>query len=48
MYTLEQFKLAVEDSEGLICYGTGRRFQRFVEEFAESDILKKIILNHKN
>ncbi len=43
MYTLEQFEQDVNNSAGLVCYGTGRRFQRFVEEFAKLNILKKLL-----
>lgn len=42
MYTVKQFEQAVDDSDGLICYGTGKRLRRFVEEFAKPNILEKL------
>jgi len=43
MYTPEKFREAVEKSEGLVCYGAGIRFQRFVQQYQDSDILKKLL-----
>jgi len=43
MYTPKDFEQAVRDSNGLVCYGTGRRFQRFVEQYSETDILRYLL-----
>lgn len=42
MYTVEEFERRSMESEGLICYGTGKRFQVFVERFQETEVLDKV------
>lgn len=43
MYTPKDFEQAVRDSNGLVCYGTGRRFQRFIEQYSKTDILRYLL-----
>lgn len=42
MYDIEDFLNAVRKSEGLICYGTGKRFGTFIDCFKNSSVLEKI------
>lgn len=43
MYNVEEFVNRIETSEGLICYGTGKRFRTFEECFRGTPILDKVI-----
>ncbi len=43
MYNVEEFIQRVEASEGLVCYGTGKRFRMFLECFQGIPILDKIM-----
>jgi len=43
MYTPEEFEQTVKNSEGLVCYGTGIRFQKFVQQYENSGVLKKLL-----
>jgi len=43
MYTVEEFELAVENSEGLVCYGVGKYFQIFIEQYHNSNVLKRLL-----
>ncbi|MCI9297959.1 MAG: hypothetical protein HFI10_11050 [Lachnospiraceae bacterium] len=43
MYTPKEFEKAVKESNGLVCYGTGKRFLRFIEHYSESDILQRLL-----
>lgn len=42
MYTVEDFVRRAMASRGLICYGTGKRFQVFVEHFRGTQVLDKV------
>lgn len=42
MYTVEEFVRRAMASRGLICYGTGKRFQVFVECFQGTQVLDKV------
>lgn len=42
MYSVEDFKQRVEESDGLICYGTGKRFRTFVQCF-DNAVLDKVL-----
>lgn len=43
MYTVKEFERAVKESKGLVCYGTGKRFRRFLEKYAGTDILHHLV-----
>lgn len=43
MYNVEYFIQKVKESEGLVCYGTGKRFSMFVQCFEESGVLDKVV-----
>ena len=42
MYTLDEFVNAVEKSDGVVCYGIGKRFGMFLEAFQGTSIPGKI------
>ena len=42
MYTLDEFMAAVDQSEGIVCYGIGKRFHMFLSEFEGTSIIEKI------
>ena len=42
MYTLDEFMAAVDPSEGIVCYGIGKRFHMFLSEFEGTSIIEKI------
>ena len=43
MYTPKEFEQAVRESNGLVCYGTGKRFRRFIEQYSGTDILQHLL-----
>lgn len=43
MYSVEDFVQRVEESDGLICYGAGRRFKIFEQCFQQTTVLDKVI-----
>lgn len=43
MYTIEEFERAVENSNGLVCYGIGKRFQRFVKCYSDTNIMRRLL-----
>ncbi|MCX4374778.1 MAG: glycosyltransferase [Lachnospiraceae bacterium] len=43
MYSVEDFIQRVEASDGLVCYGTGKRFRTFLECFQGMSVLDKVI-----
>ena len=42
MYTLDEFMTAVDQSDGIVCYGIGKRFHMFLREFQETPIIEKL------
>lgn len=42
MYTLDEFMTAVDQSDGVVCYGIGKRFHMFLCEFEGTSIIEKI------
>ena len=42
MYTLDEFMTAVDQSDGVVCYGIGKRFHMFLCEFEGTSIIDKI------
>lgn len=42
MSFLQEFYKSVEASDGIVCYGTGKRLRRFGECFKESNVLDKV------
>lgn len=42
MYTLDEFMAAVDQSDGVVCYGIGKRFHMFLCEFEGMSIIEKI------
>ena len=42
MYTLDEFMTAVDQSDGVVCYGIGKRFHMFLCEFEVTSIIDKI------
>lgn len=43
MYSVSDFIQRVEKSDGLVCYGTGKRFRTFEQCFEGTDILDKVV-----
>lgn len=43
MYSIEDFIKAVEASDGLICYGAGKRLQMFGQYFQGTSVLEKVV-----
>jgi len=43
MYTPKEFERAVKNSEGLICYGVGKRFHMFLRQYQNSDVIKRLL-----
>lgn len=43
MYSVEDFVKQIEESDGLVCYGTGKRFRLFEQCFRGTEILDKVI-----
>ena len=42
MYTLDEFMTAVDQSDGVVCYGIGKHFHMFLCEFEGTSIIDKI------
>lgn len=43
MYSVENFIQNVKRSEGLVCYGVGKRFEKFIQCFQQYGIIDKIL-----
>lgn len=43
MFTIKEFERTVRNSNGLVCYGTGKRLQCFIEQYSGTDILQRLI-----